>query len=203
MTILLDTIAIMSSNTVACVSPTATFLDINLSYAVLGERPPGNSNDLMQFITAVVAILSYALSMLFIMLVCTVDVRMYGFKAVASSRHYPSDPGATEAVMHLTSEYEDVFRDKGFVEIPEDEWMRITIKPEWQTHIPKRSKAYPPRQGSKEVVKNTVGKLGKDQKVSRTKKQVPFAFPVFVVWRRMSDGQKKGQMVVDIRTKWH
>ncbi|RYC62820.1 hypothetical protein CHU98_g3380 [Xylaria longipes] len=95
-----------------------------------------------------------------------------------------NDPAIVAAVSPLLDEFELVFQDTGFADIPEEEWMKVTLKDDWQKDIPKHC-------------------LHKGHKLYRTKNQVPFSFPVFVIWKtiRQPDGlsKRKGRMVVDIR----
>ncbi|KAJ2992809.1 hypothetical protein NUW58_g2043 [Xylaria curta] len=114
-----------------------------------------------------------------------------------------NDPEIIAAVSQLLDEFEIVFQDTGFADIPQDEWMKVVLKDDWQKEIPKHCRIYPLHQDSKQVVEDTLGKLRERAKIYRTLKQVPFSFPVFVIWRMVPQltgpPKRKGRMVVDIR----
>lgn len=76
--------------------------------------------------------------------------------------------------------------------------MRIQMKPGWQDMIPKKCRVYPVGPDDRKIIEQTMEGLDKAGKAYRTTGQVPFSFPVFVVWTGEGE-KKKGRMVVDIR----
>ena len=77
--------------------------------------------------------------------------------------------------------------------------MRIPLKSDWESRVPKTARVYPLSNESKAVVDQTFDKLHKQGRLSWTAESTPFSFPVFVVWKTMPDGKRKGRAVVDIR----
>ncbi|KAK3380848.1 hypothetical protein B0H63DRAFT_450242 [Podospora didyma] len=52
-------------------------------------------------------------------------------------------PGQLAQLNSLLTEFEDVFQDKGFAASPPEEFMRIRLKPGWETQVPKKCRIYP------------------------------------------------------------
>ena len=103
---------------------------------------------------------------------------------------------AADAIAALVDEYQDLFIDKGTtVDIPEEEWMPINLKPGAEA---KPAKVYPLGQRDREVVDRTFDKLHAQGKMHFTSQPTPFSYPVFVVWRDTPEG-RKGRPVIDIR----
>lgn len=108
-------------------------------------------------------------------------------------------PEETQALYQLVDEFAAVFQDKGFAKVPADEHMRVQFKDGWQDLIPKKCRCYPVGPADRKVIEDTMDKLVQAGKANHTTQQVPFAWPVFVVWTPMKDGERKSRMVVDIR----
>ena len=93
--------------------------------------------------------------------------------------------------------FPDIWIDRGTtVDIPEESWMPITLKPEASSIKP--SRVYPLSTKDKAVVDETFDKLHAQGKLHWTTQPTPFGYPVFVVWRDVN-GDRKGRVVVDIR----
>lgn len=65
--------------------------------------------------------------------------------------------------------------------------------------MPKKSKVYPLGTKDKALVEKTISELESQGRIERTTHSTPFSYPVFVVWRDLPNGERKGRMVVDIR----
>ena len=97
----------------------------------------------------------------------------------------------------VTEKYQDVFTDQGAtVDIPEEEWMPIPLKPGAK---PSPSKVYNLSTADRAKLDETFDKLHEQGKMEFSKQPTEFAYPVFIVWRTSPDGTKKGRVVVDIR----
>lgn len=77
--------------------------------------------------------------------------------------------------------------------------MRIPLKADWEQNTSKTAKVYPLERDVKEVVDKTFNKLYEQGRLSWTTKSTLFSYSVFVVWKAMPDGTRKGRAVVDIR----
>ena len=105
-------------------------------------------------------------------------------------------PEAAEPLARLLNEHQDLFIDQGqTVDIPEEEWMPIPLKPD-ATFKP--AKVYPVGQKDKEVIDATFDKLHDQGKMTWSMQPTPYSYPVFVVWKDTPNG-RKGRVVVDIR----
>lgn len=86
------------------------------------------------------------------------------------------------------------------VDIPEDQLMRIPLKPGVK---PDPHKVYPLGTQDRALVDETFDKLHDQGRMEWTTKPTPFTYPVFVVWKTIgkpgSPPQRKGRVIVDIR----
>ena len=101
------------------------------------------------------------------------------------------------AIANVASEYPEIWTDQGTtVDIPENEWMPIPLKP---GITPKPARVYPVSQRDKQVIDETFDKLHQQGKMTWSSQPTPFSYPCFVVWREVN-GVKKGRVVIDIRS---
>ena len=106
---------------------------------------------------------------------------------------------AREALSGLVEEFPTLWTDDGFVQVPEEEWMKLPLKSDWESRINgKGAKVYPLGLRDKEVVDKTFDELHRQGRLAWTKQPTPFSYPVFVVWKDVPDG-RKGRPVIDIR----
>ena len=99
----------------------------------------------------------------------------------------------------LVNEFPTLWQDHGFVNVPEDERMKITLRDDWQSRVSGKAKIYPLGLRDKEVVNKTFNKLHEQGRLVWTNQSTPFSYPVFVVWKTLANGERKGRPVVDIR----
>jgi RNase H-like domain found in reverse transcriptase/Reverse transcriptase (RNA-dependent DNA polymerase)/Integrase zinc binding domain len=96
----------------------------------------------------------------------------------------------------------DVWRDKGQVDIPIENWMRIPLVDDWQSKI-KKNPVYPLGCQDRAIVDETFDKLHEQGRMRWADSHTPSGYPVFVAWRLVNqpDGSRvrKGRTVVDIR----
>ncbi|KAJ6787939.1 hypothetical protein PWT90_03756 [Aphanocladium album] len=88
----------------------------------------------------------------------------------------------TAIMWESVDNHAQLFVDKGFAKVPHDKLMKI----------------YPQGPDERRVIKKTTTELMEKGKITRTQTQVPFAFPVFIVWQGTGDN-RKGHIVVDVR----
>lgn len=74
--------------------------------------------------------------------------------------------------------------------------MRIPLKSDWEERAPKTVRVYPLSNESKKVVDKTFDKLQEQGRLSWTSESTPFSFPVFVVWKTLLDGTRKGELLL-------
>ena len=107
--------------------------------------------------------------------------------------------GNNPAIESVVKNFPSLWQEGGFADVPENEWMRIPLKSDWEERVPKTARVYPLSSKSKKVVDATFDKLHNQGRLSWTSESTPFSFPVFVVWKTLPDGTRKGRAVVDIR----
>ena len=99
----------------------------------------------------------------------------------------------------VAEEFPSLWKEVGFAELPEQEWMRIPLKADWEERVPRTARIYPLSTDARKVVDKTFDKLHDQGRLSWTNEATPFSFPVSVVYRTMPDGSRKGRAVIDIR----
>ena len=110
--------------------------------------------------------------------------------------------GTDEDVAKLTAiveEFAELWHDKGgAVDLPQEDWMRIPLRPGWESKITGKPKVYHLGIKDRAIVDKVFDKLQAQGRLEYTKHATPFCFPVFVV-HKMVDGKDEGRPVVDIR----
>ena len=111
------------------------------------------------------------------------------------------DEHATKAFSDLVDEFPTLWKDEGSVDVPMDEWMKIPLRSDWESRVKARTnaKVYPLGLKDREVVNKVLDELYDKERVEWTTQATPFSYPVFVVWKTLANGDKKGRAVVDIR----
>lgn len=110
-----------------------------------------------------------------------------------------SSKEAVDAFSKLVNEFPTIWHDTGFATLPEENWMKIPLRSDWEDKISGKAKIYPLGAKDREVVDQTFDELQALGRLSYTTDSTPFSYPCFVVWKVMADGSKKGRVVVDIR----
>lgn len=106
---------------------------------------------------------------------------------------------AVQAFTQIVEEYSTIWTDQGFAKLPEEHWMRIPLKADWEDNIPGKIKVYPLGTRDREFIDQTFDELHRLGRMDWTNISTSFSYPCFVVWRTLSDGTKKGRVVVDVR----
>ena len=66
--------------------------------------------------------------------------------------------------------------------------------------LAKAPRIYPLGIEDKKVVNKTFDKLHEQGRMSWSTTSTPFSYPVFVVWKTLPSGERKGRAVVDVRS---
>ncbi len=82
----------------------------------------------------------------------------------------------------VVNEFPTVWQEGGFADVPENEWMRIPLRSDWEDKVPKTARVYPLGKESKQIMDDTFDKLHQQGRMQWTTKGTPFSYPVFVVW---------------------
>ncbi|KAL8377036.1 hypothetical protein RB595_007933 [Gaeumannomyces hyphopodioides] len=122
--------------------------------------------------------------------------------ALSPIRAFISTIGTTQNLLVLQdicNRY-DIWDDKGDqVDVPEERMMRIPLVEGWEKQAAQlRSRAYPVSRRDKEVIDKAHDKTHEQGRMTFMTDPAPFAFPCFVVWRRVH-GKDKARVVVDLR----
>ena len=80
----------------------------------------------------------------------------------------------------------------------EKNWMRLSLKTNWEFKIKEKIKVYSLRQRDKIVIDEIFNKLHSQDRLKWTKQNTFFSFSVFVIWRD-STNNKKTRVVIDIK----
>ncbi|KGQ08839.1 Transposon Ty3-I Gag-Pol polyprotein [Beauveria bassiana D1-5] len=113
--------------------------------------------------------------------------------------HRSRDENQNAAWYQMITNHAALFQDKGFALVEPEERMRVRLKPGWEETLTQRCRVYPQGPNERQVIETTTQDLLQKGKLVRTSTQVPFSFPVFVVWQGQGD-KRKGRMVVDVRS---
>lgn len=94
-------------------------------------------------------------------------ITIYGTKNTASE------------IVKVVNEFPEIWIDRGTtVDIPEEQWMPIHLKPGAE---PKPVRMYPVSHKDQEIIDETFDKLHSQGKMTWFNKPTPFSYPVFVV----------------------
>ena len=110
---------------------------------------------------------------------------------------YDNDETRT-AFAGFIAEFLSLWKDRGFIDISKDKWMRISLKSDWQAKVNGKSKIYSLGIKNKAVLDKTFDELHMKSRIKWTDKVTPFSYPVFVTWKIVNDIRKK-RAVIDIR----
>ena len=102
-------------------------------------------------------------------------------------------------LVEVVKEFPTVWQEGGFADVPENEWMRIPLRSDWEDKAPKTARVYPLGAEARKVIDDTFDKLHEQGRMQWTIDSTPFSFPAFVVWTEKPDGTRKGRPVIDIR----
>ena len=114
------------------------------------------------------------------------------------------DPTEVSMLGELVNEFPTLWVDDGFANVPQDEWMKLTLRNDWQDKVSGKAKVYPLGIKDREVIDKTFDEMYEQGRLEWTTQVTPFSFPVFVVWKDLPGEtggpvNRKGRPVVDIR----
>lgn len=109
------------------------------------------------------------------------------------------DEVAVREISGLVAQYPSIWESEGFVQISPERWMKVYLKPRWESKVSAiKPRVYPLGNDSCRVVDETFDKMHHQGRLKFITNPTPFNFPVFVVWKPDGDRKKKGRAVVDI-----
>ena len=107
--------------------------------------------------------------------------------------------GNAGSLQSVVDRFPTLWEEGGFAKIPEEDWMRIPLRADWESKVPKTPRVYPLSNDAKDVVDKVFDKLYSQKRIDWTRESTPFSFPVFVVWKTLPDSSRKGSPIIDIR----
>ena len=108
---------------------------------------------------------------------------------------YGSQEEASQ-IASVAQEFPEIWTDRGTtVDIPENEWMPIHLKPD---AVSKPSRVYPVGKKDRDIIDETFNEMHEHGKLEWVTQPTKFSYPCFVVWRDTPTG-RKGRVVIDIR----
>lgn len=109
------------------------------------------------------------------------------------------DEVAVKELSKLVAQYPSIWESEGFIQIPPERWMKIHLKPGWESKVSAiKSRVYSFGNDSCRVVDEIFDQMHRQHWLKITTNPTSFSFSVFVVWKPDANGKKKGRAVVDI-----
>jgi len=110
---------------------------------------------------------------------------------------YNGDPKKARALQKLCENLAAVWEDKGPVDIPEDQQLKVPLVDGWQ-NMKFNYRSYPLGREEQAIIDKTHDKLHEQGRMEWVDGPTPFALPVFVAYRNLNN-ERKGRAVVDLR----
>ena len=104
-----------------------------------------------------------------------------------------------QELTEVVEEFPQIWRDSGFAELSEQNWMCILLKTGWEEKLKDKAKIYPLGTRDREFVDKTFDELHELGKMSWTTNSTPFSYPFFVIWKNQPNEEGVRQVVIDIR----
>ena len=98
----------------------------------------------------------------------------------------------------LIEKYSSLWTDQRFTNLSKNNWMKLSLKSNWEFKIKKKVKIYSLEQRDRDAVDNIFDKLHTQDRLTWINQKTSFSFSIFVIWRD-SSSNKKARIVVDIR----
>ena len=130
-----------------------------------------------------------------------INEKKNSFKNVVLSNEIIIHNSFTDVVKSLSkliTEYSAFWTNQEFANFSEKNWMRLSLKADWESKIKEKAKMYSLRQRNKVVIDEIFDKLHSQKRLIWTDRDTFFNFSMFVIWRKSFDNKKK-RIVVDIK----
>jgi hypothetical protein len=98
----------------------------------------------------------------------------------------------------LINQYSDLCKSDEFVKLSENQWMRISLRSDWESRVFEKVKIYSLRTKNKKLVNQTFDDLQRKERLKYITESIFFSYLVFVVWKTIND-QKKERVIINIR----
>ena len=104
----------------------------------------------------------------------------------------------TQSFVSIVDEFFALWENIDFVELSQDNWMRISLKFDWKSRIISKVKIYSLDQRDRNLVDKTFDELHEQDRLSWITDSTLFSYSAFVVWKNVDD-EKKNRVVMNIR----
>jgi hypothetical protein len=98
----------------------------------------------------------------------------------------------------LINEFSKIWKNEEFIDVSKKQWMRLSLKNEWQNKMTVKIKIYSLRTNDRKVINDIFDRLQTQERLKFIKKATPFSYSVFVVWTVKND-VRKSRVIIDIR----
>ena len=109
-----------------------------------------------------------------------------------------SSTQAINAFTNLINNYSIIWTNQRFVKLSENNWMKLSLKTNWENNVKEKVRVYSLDARDKKVIDDTFDELQNQDKLAYITESTFFSFSCFVVWKKSSD-KKKNKVVVHIR----
>lgn len=112
---------------------------------------------------------------------------------------YDFDDEAIDILQKIVKFFLTLWEKKNFVKLLEKNWMRISLKFDWESRVFEKVKVYSLETRDKTLVNKIFDALHKKEKLSWINEFTSFSFLMFCVWKNDAKDNSKRRVVVDIR----
>ena len=120
------------------------------------------------------------------------------FEVILSNDVTIHQSDVTQSFVNIIDEFLALWKNIDFVELSQDNWMRISLKFDWESRVISKIKIYSLDQRDRNLVDKTFDELHEKDRLSWTTDSTSFNYSTFVVWKNV-DNEKKSKVVVNIR----
>ena len=104
----------------------------------------------------------------------------------------------TNFFVKIVKDFSTFWHDIDFVVMSKSNWMRISLKSDWENRVSNRIKIYSLKIKNKQLINDTFDKFHRIDKLFWINESTSFLYSMFCVWKNVDDERKK-RVVIDIR----
>ena len=109
-----------------------------------------------------------------------------------------SDEKAIRSLRQTIEIYLKLWQDTDFAIMKKANWMRISLKSDWECRVSNKTKIYSLDLRDKQLVNDTFDDLHRSEKLFWITKSTSFNYSLFCVWKTINE-ERKERVVIDIR----
>ncbi len=98
----------------------------------------------------------------------------------------------------LINEFSKIWKDEEFIDVSEEQWMRFSLKEEWQDKMTTKIKIYSFEIDDRKIVNDIFNRLQAQNKLKFITIATSFSYSIFVIWT-VKDDIRKNRAIVNIR----